>query len=240
MRITAAGPYPYKGSLLERMKQLRINEYLGGASLIPHENVQTAVLVIDEQDDIPGSAVSVRYMQSEVLKQADMWGWPTVFVQYWKYKEDLWPAAAMANPPRYQGPDYPKVCVAARTLRAYVREYHWFTKVTASAFGYKVLQATADGFDADWVSLHDWFQERGVRRLIVLGQQVNYCVFSTVVNLNLNLSTRTAGRDGPDSRGATDLGYTVLTCDQILSGGEVGGFQATWKDEAAIEFYDAF
>jgi len=76
-------------------------------------------------------------------------------------------------------------------------------------------------------NLHNQLQAANISMLIVMGYATNMCVKATSVG-------------GPDDRhghrhrpGATQLGYIVLTCDQILRGG-----QANWKRYTGTRFYD--
>jgi hypothetical protein len=76
-------------------------------------------------------------------------------------------------------------------------------------------------------NLHAQLQAAGITMLVVMGYHVNQCVRATSVG----------GPDRPNGLhrpGATQLGYIVLSCDQILRGG-----QATWKLETGVRFYTA-
>src|SRR6185503_20583458 len=87
-------------SLFERMKQLRLAEERQGA--MPrgeNERWRTAVLVIDEQEEYSTDPPDVRFVQTQVLKQAESWRWPIVFVQYWRdAPSDQTTVAGTANP----------------------------------------------------------------------------------------------------------------------------------------------
>lgn len=78
-------------------------------------------------------------------------------------------------------------------------------------------------------NLHGVLQAANIDMLVVMGYNTNCCVRATSVGA--------ADGPGPNARhrpGATQLGYTVLTADQVLRGGV-----ATWKREQGVRFYTA-
>lgn len=76
-------------------------------------------------------------------------------------------------------------------------------------------------------NLHQQLRLAGTTMLVVMGYHVNQCVRATSVG--------GSGRRGRLNRpGATQLGYIVLSCNQILRGG-----QATWGLESGVRFYSA-
>lgn len=76
-------------------------------------------------------------------------------------------------------------------------------------------------------NLHLQLQAAGITMLVVMGYHVNQCVKATSVGG----PDRAGGLHRP---GATQLGYIVMSCDQILRGG-----QANWQLETGVRFYTA-
>ncbi|MEO0559746.1 MAG: isochorismatase family protein [Bacteroidota bacterium] len=79
-------------------------------------------------------------------------------------------------------------------------------------------------------NFHTTLQGQGIRMLVMMGYSSQQCVKVSAVG----------GYDGPPHNpgimraGATGLGYTVLTSQLVLRGG-----QATWTHERGVRFYTA-
>jgi nicotinamidase-related amidase len=196
---------------------------------------RTAVLVIDEENPNPdGLLVS---NQRRVLDLARTYEWPVLFVQYWT---EL-PAFGARPKPEVWAQCHEKMNFPCRN---HIGNGLWFdgaqllTKVCKTAFGPPVILGEA-GDPATWIDLHAWLQGRGVRRLVVLGNQVNACVKGTVIDELVALDwfprVLEPGKviEPALIPGAARRGYTVLTCHEIVWSGE-----ADWTNEPGVEFYD--
>jgi nicotinamidase-related amidase len=200
----------------------------------PHP--RTAVLVIDEQNVKPPPSPQVHVHQRQVLTRANDWGWPIVFVQLWDQSWPLgapdlnWASNNAPHRPAFAANDqsFPTTSHVIGLLQSIVLQPILVTKITATAFGNWVL--LRENGQINWVRLHLWLETHDIRQLIVMGQEVNYCVRKSVVKYE--------GLDLAEAQGATDYGFTVLSCDQIVWGINSGN-EADWKTVLGVEFYSA-
>ncbi|MES9897645.1 MAG: isochorismatase family protein [Sedimenticola sp.] len=81
-------------------------------------------------------------------------------------------------------------------------------------------------------TLHYDLQRLGITHLVVMGWHANACVGATV-GFPWWLT-------GTEEDGGTHLGYTVMTCNQVLHGGPANWSNATPQHYANLEFYSQF
>ena len=84
----------------------------------------------------------------------------------------------------------------------------------------RLTKAGLNGFEN--TNLHNQLQQAAIRMVVVMGRQTNCCVKETSVG----------GAALGAAPGATGLGYTVMTCMDVITAG-----QPTWRNRAGVEFY---
>lgn len=75
--------------------------------------------------------------------------------------------------------------------------------------------------------LHDLLQAAKITAFAVMGYNTNCCVRMTVTG------TTASNSDVVTAKGGIALGYLVLSCQEVLRGGE-----ATWFDEPGVRFFE--
>ncbi|MCK5818265.1 MAG: isochorismatase family protein [Psychromonas sp.] len=80
--------------------------------------------------------------------------------------------------------------------------------------------------------LHDALQCRGITHLVIMGWAANECVRKTVGFGCFST--------GSDPCGALHLGYTVMTCDQLLHEGPSNWGNVNPQNYPTLEFYSKF
>ena len=204
---------------------MRVNGSLLGA-FIAHSTT-TAVVVIDEDSSSDGAnehgnaaspALNATARQQRVIAVAQRFGCPVFLVQ--PSESDLNPVGIRRATGRPD--DYPE------NTRTSLKGLLPFNKVM-------VTKSTPNAFRG--TGFHDYLQQHhgNISRLLLMGWSANACV------------GRTAGifdayniEGAMYDPGATHLGYTVMSCDDVLHGGP-----SNWVDDngqacrASIEFYSA-
>ncbi|MCK5871080.1 MAG: isochorismatase family protein [Methyloprofundus sp.] len=82
-------------------------------------------------------------------------------------------------------------------------------------------------------SLHPDLQELNITHLVIMGFDINYCIRATI-----GVSDNSIGKNV--GLGATQLGYKVMTCDQVLHGGCATWSASTPSHYSNLVFYSHF